>query len=97
MSQSISLADLTVANDGPVDRVEYTRRSVIAAKSVQEFTEQTAGPALESLIAMATEPSRHEPEAIDLTAVKALAEQVSEQAETLSAEVSRFTAMADKT
>lgn len=91
MSQSITLADLTVANDGPVDRVEYARRSVIASKSVQEFTTQTAGPALDSLIALASEA-----DAADPASTKRLAEDLTEQARTLLAEVTRFTDMTKK-
>ena len=92
MSQSITLADLTVANDGPVDRVEYARRSAIASKSVHAFTSQTAGPALDSLIALAKEG-----DTVDPAGAKRLAEEVTAQAETLLDEVERFTEMAKKT
>ncbi len=92
MSQRISLADLTVANDGPVDRVEFARRSAVASKSVQEFTSQTAAPALNALIAVAV---ADEPE--NLASAKELADEMVSHAETLLAEVGHFTAMANKT
>ena len=92
MSQTITLADLTVANDGPVDRVEYARRSAIAAKSVQAFTVQTAAPALESLLVLASAPGEVDPDG-----AKRLAEEVTAQTEAVMAEVERFTEMARKT
>ncbi len=88
MSQSITLADLTVANDGPVDQVEYARRSVIASESVRNFTSQTAGPALEAILALASDADGGDP-----AITKRLAEDVAEQTRTLLAEVGRFTDM----
>jgi len=89
MNSTISLADLTVANDGPVDQVEYARRTAMAAKLLDEFAAQIAGPALDSLLAMAA--SRNP---VDLAEARAQAEQATGQAATLLAEVERFTAMA---
>ena len=91
MSPMISLADLTVANDGPVDRLEYARRSAMAAKSLSDFTTQAAGPALDALIAVAEAGG-----GADLGQVRRLADELSDQAATLLGEVERFTAMAER-
>ena len=92
MSQSITLADLTIANDGPVDRVELARRSVIAAKSVHAFAGRTTSTALDSLLALAGNGTPPDP-----AAARILARDVTGHAETVLSEVARFAEMADKT
>jgi hypothetical protein len=91
MNSTISLADLTVANDGPVDQVEYARRTAMAAKVLDEFASQTAVPALESLLSFAASDTP-----ADLAQARAQADQVTRQAGMLLAEVDRFTAMASR-
>ena len=88
MSRPLNIIDLAITEDVSNDAAEVARRLDQAADLVEDFTDQSAGTALEALLVLAEVP-----DANSAAEVNRLAEEMNSQTEILHSEIERFLAV----
>jgi hypothetical protein len=88
MPRPLNIIDLAITEDVSNDAAEVARRLDQAADLIEDFTDQSAGTALEALLALAEVP-----DATSAAEVSRLAEEMNGQTEILHSEIERFLAV----
>jgi hypothetical protein len=88
MPRPLNIIDLAITEEVSNDAAEVARRLDQAADLVEEFAEETAIGALDSLLAAAAQPAEKA-----AGKVRQLADEMSDQTEILHSEIERFLAV----